>query len=86
MSITVKPSPLLRLGAGLAALVLASPLILRHAAAAAVEANPRVDAVLREIRERHHVPGLVGAIVQGDRLRAIGADGVRKVGAPSRSR
>ncbi len=82
MSITVKPSPLLRLGAGLAALVLASPLILRHAAAAAVEANPRVDAVLREIRERHHVPGLVGAIVQGDRLRAIGADGVRKVGAP----
>lgn len=43
--------------------------------------------VLRPILEKHNeMPGLVGAIVDGDRVTAIGAVGVRKAGAPERFR
>jgi CubicO group peptidase (beta-lactamase class C family) len=42
---------------------------------------------LRPILEKHkEMPGLVGAIVDGDRVTAIGAVGVRKAGAPERFR
>jgi CubicO group peptidase (beta-lactamase class C family) len=43
--------------------------------------------VLRPILEKHgEMPGLVAAIVEGDRVTAIGAVGVRKSGAPERFR
>ncbi|HKD36698.1 MAG TPA: serine hydrolase domain-containing protein [Pirellulales bacterium] len=43
--------------------------------------------VLRPILEKHsEMPGLVGAIVDGERVTAIGAVGVRKAGAPERFR
>jgi len=49
------------------------------ASAAPAELAP----VLKPILEKYHeVPGLVGAIVDGDRITAIGAVGIRKVGAP----
>jgi len=39
--------------------------------------------VLKPILEKYHeIPGLIGAIVDGDRTTAIGAVGIRKVGAP----
>ena len=38
-------------------------------------------ALLKPIRERHHVPGLVGGIIQGQRLVAAGAIGIRKEGS-----
>lgn len=47
---------------------------------AAVEDDPRVGEVLAPVRDEHHLPGLVGAIVSGDRLAAIGAVGIRKIG------
>jgi CubicO group peptidase (beta-lactamase class C family) len=43
--------------------------------------GPRdVAALLRPIREKHDLPGMAGAIVSGDRVEAIGADGVRERG------
>jgi CubicO group peptidase (beta-lactamase class C family) len=43
--------------------------------------------MLRPILEKHkEMPGLVGAIVDGERVTAIGAVGVRKAGAPERFR
>jgi CubicO group peptidase (beta-lactamase class C family) len=43
-----------------------------------------IDDLLEGIRAKHDLPGLVGAIVEGDDVIAIGAAGVRKVGAPDR--
>lgn len=40
-------------------------------------------ALLEPIRARHKLPALAGAIVQGDKLMALGASGVRKHGAPN---
>ncbi len=37
--------------------------------------------VLAPVRDKNHVPGLIGAIVNGDRLAAIGAVGIRKIGS-----
>src|SRR5204862_5153861 len=34
------------------------------------------------IRERFHVPGMVGAVVHGDRVVAVGAAGVRRADLP----
>jgi CubicO group peptidase (beta-lactamase class C family) len=50
-------------------------------AADAVKADERVGQVLAPVREKHRVPGLIGAIVKGDRLTAIGAVGIRKIGS-----
>jgi CubicO group peptidase (beta-lactamase class C family) len=46
-----------------------------------LEADPRVNKLLAPIREKHGVPGLVGALVVGEKVVAIGADGIRKRGA-----
>jgi len=43
-----------------------------------------LDELLEGIRTKHKLPGLVGAIVEGDDVIAIGAAGIRKVGAPER--
>jgi CubicO group peptidase (beta-lactamase class C family) len=47
-----------------------------------IRADERVNQILGPIRDEHHLPGLIGAILTGDRLAAIGAVGVRKAGAP----
>jgi CubicO group peptidase (beta-lactamase class C family) len=46
-----------------------------------VRADPQVNRVLAPVRDRHHLPGLIGAIVTGGRLAAIGAVGIRQVGS-----
>src|SRR5205823_4523822 len=43
--------------------------------------DEKANALLARIREKNHVPGLVGAILKGDSLVAIGAAGVRKDGS-----
>ena len=40
--------------------------------------------LLRPIHARHRAPGLIAAIVDGDRMTAVGAVGLRKAGAPER--
>jgi CubicO group peptidase (beta-lactamase class C family) len=52
-------------------------------AAAPVQPDERVKKILAPIRDEHHLPGLVGAVLTGNRLAAIGALGVRKNGAPN---
>jgi CubicO group peptidase (beta-lactamase class C family) len=47
-----------------------------------IKADERVNQTLAPIRDEHHIPGLIGAIVTGNRLAAIGACGIRKFGAP----
>lgn len=46
-----------------------------------VEADPRVAEVLAPIRDDHHLPGIIGGILAGNRLAAIGAIGLRKIGS-----
>ena len=46
-----------------------------------VESDPRVEKVLAPVRDTHHLPGLIGAILSGDRISAIGAVGIRKIGS-----
>ena len=48
---------------------------------APVQADERVNQVLAPVRDEHHLPGLIGAILKGDRLAAIGALGIRKIGS-----
>jgi CubicO group peptidase (beta-lactamase class C family) len=48
----------------------------------AVTADERVNRVLAPIRDEHLLPGLIGAILAGNRLAAIGALGIRKIGSP----
>jgi CubicO group peptidase (beta-lactamase class C family) len=45
------------------------------------ESDPRVQDILAPIRDTHHIPGLMGALLIGDRLAAIGAVGIRKIGS-----
>ena len=45
-------------------------------------ADERINDVLAPIRDEHHLPGLIGAILTGDGLAAIGAVGIRKIGSP----
>jgi CubicO group peptidase (beta-lactamase class C family) len=45
------------------------------------EPDDRVNDVLAPVRDEHHLPGLIGAILAGDRLAAIGAVGLRKIGS-----
>ncbi len=45
--------------------------------------TPRdVSGLLKPIQERHKIPGMVAAIVEGDQVIALGAVGVRKAGSP----
>src|SRR5262249_25507175 len=46
-----------------------------------LKADERLNRVLALIRDGHQLPGLIGAIIRGDRLAAIGAAGVRKLGS-----
>jgi CubicO group peptidase (beta-lactamase class C family) len=48
---------------------------------APVQADERLNRVLAPIRDEHHLPGLIGGILAGDRLAAIGAVGIRKIGS-----
>jgi CubicO group peptidase (beta-lactamase class C family) len=47
-----------------------------------VQADERVEQVLAPVRDEHHLPGVIGAIYAGNRLAAIGALGIRKIGSP----
>ncbi|WP_165231500.1 serine hydrolase domain-containing protein [Aquisphaera insulae] len=47
-----------------------------------VRADERINAVMATVRDRHQVPGLIGAIIRGESLDAIGAAGLRKQGFP----
>ncbi|MFI5458370.1 MAG: serine hydrolase domain-containing protein [Isosphaerales bacterium] len=47
-----------------------------------VQADERVNQVLAPVRDEHHLPGLIGAILTGHKLAAIGALGIRKIGSP----
>jgi CubicO group peptidase (beta-lactamase class C family) len=38
---------------------------------------------LRPLAEKYHLPGVVGAVVRGDRIIALGSVGIRKVGDPA---
>ena len=53
-------------------------------APAVVHADERVSRILAPVRDEHHLPGLIGAILKGDRLAVIGALGIRKIVRPSR--
>jgi CubicO group peptidase (beta-lactamase class C family) len=46
-----------------------------------LEGDPRLNDLLGPIRDEHHLPGLIGAILIGDRLAAAGAIGIRKIGS-----
>ncbi len=46
-----------------------------------IQADERVNRVLAPVRDAHHLPGLIGAILSGNRLTAIGAIGIRKIGS-----
>jgi CubicO group peptidase (beta-lactamase class C family) len=54
----------------------------KKSAAPAVRADERVNDVLAPVRDEHHLPGLIGALLVGEKLAAIGALGIRKIGAP----
>jgi CubicO group peptidase (beta-lactamase class C family) len=49
---------------------------------APLEADERINRILEPVRNGRNVPGLIGAIVRGDRVAAIGAIGIRKIGSP----
>src|SRR4051794_9987162 len=44
-------------------------------------ADEKLSRLLLSIRDGHVLPGLIGAIVRGNRLAAIGVAGVRKLGS-----
>ncbi len=68
-------------------LKLASLLVLALYASQLRAAADALAPVLEPILEKHkEMPGLIGAILDGDRITAIGAVGVRKAGAPERFR
>ncbi len=46
-----------------------------------IRADEQLGKLLEMIRDAHHLPGLIGAIVRGDTLASIGAAGVRKLGS-----
>ena len=51
------------------------------APAGPIRADERLNAILEAVRDRNAVPGLVGAIIRGESLAAIGAAGIRKKGS-----
>lgn len=46
-----------------------------------VQVDERINRVLAAVRDEYHLPGLIGAILMGNRLAAIGALGIRKIGS-----
>ncbi len=50
---------------------------------ASIQPDAAIIQLLQPIIEEHKLPGMVGAIIQGDQLLAIGAVGVRKQGQPN---
>ena len=54
---------------------------LSSSSATSLQVDERVNQVLAPVRDEHHLPGLIGAISIGDRLAAIGAIGIRKIGS-----
>ena len=48
---------------------------------ATIRPDEQVNRLLDPIRDAHHLPGIIGAIVRGDALTAIGAVGIRKIGS-----
>ena len=46
-----------------------------------IRADEQLGKVLESIRDAHHLPGMIGAIVRGDTLAGIGAAGIRKIGS-----
>lgn len=49
--------------------------------AAPVTPDPQLERVLAPVRDKHHLPGMIGAVLEGERLAAIGAVGLRKIGS-----
>ncbi len=47
----------------------------------AIESDERVEKLLAPVRDTNHLPGLIGAILSGDRIAAIGSVGIRKIGS-----
>ena len=47
----------------------------------AAQGDARLNDVLGPIRDEYHLPGLIGAILIGNRLAASGAIGIRKIGS-----
>src|ERR1022692_2301883 len=46
-----------------------------------LQVDDRGNQVLAPVRDEHHLPGLIGAILVGNRLAAIGGIGIRKIGS-----
>ena len=46
-----------------------------------IRPDEQLNRLLDPVRDVHHLPGLIGAIVKGDALAAIGAVGIRKIGS-----
>jgi CubicO group peptidase (beta-lactamase class C family) len=53
---------------------------------AVIRSDERLEQRLAPIRDKHQLPGLIGAVIRGDRLAAIAAVGVRKLGSSDRLR
>jgi CubicO group peptidase (beta-lactamase class C family) len=49
--------------------------------ASPLKSDDRINRALATIRGKHDLPGMIGAILRGESLEAIGADGVRKLGS-----
>ena len=48
---------------------------------APLKADERINRGLSEVRDRHKLPGMIGAVLRGETLAAIGAVGARKLGS-----
>jgi CubicO group peptidase (beta-lactamase class C family) len=46
-----------------------------------IRADEQCSRVLAPVLDKHHLPGMIGAILIGDRVASIGAVGIRKIGA-----
>ena len=46
-----------------------------------IRADEHLGKLLESIRDAHHLPGMIGAVVKGDTLAGIGAAGIRKIGS-----
>jgi CubicO group peptidase (beta-lactamase class C family) len=49
--------------------------------AGAIPADPDLNRLLLPIRDTHHLPGLIAAVIQGDSIVSLGFCGLRKLGA-----
>jgi CubicO group peptidase (beta-lactamase class C family) len=46
-----------------------------------LKADEQINRLLAPVRDRNRLPGLIGAIVKGDKLASIGVAGIRRVGS-----